>query len=1341
MLDPQRPLADYLDDFVHGVLSESDAARVQAWLDTAPEAPALLAAARRRRMTLLQLPPAEASEPLIQRTLERLNQPVTRRAPRVLKAAQLLAAIAALAMIAIAGANLYYYQLRPSPYSVRLIGQAQWLSGTQTSLRLAVMNEQSEQALADIPLSVSLIDPLRKRSVSLASFRTRTDSLPAPRLELPNWEPGNYLLRVSAETPDGTRVLEESVQLRRSTKLYLTTDKPIYQPGQLIHMRALALRRPDLKPAQNESVEFKLFDSKNNAIFKRRIETSKFGLAATDCQLATEINTGDYRVECVINDTTSVRTIKVEKYVLPKFKLNVTLDRPFYAPTDKLAGKLVANYFFGQPVKGGAVQLELRTTDVTNHLLERQTLQTDDQGRADFTFTLPEKLYGREQDSGHARVQLFATVTDTAGQSYSTVTTRLVTSEPLQIEVIPEGGALVRGLANVIYLHASYADGRPAETTIRINGEQQTVQTNALGVGQFELTPDTEQVNLTVVATDAAGKTARRHVTLACDAVPQDFIVRPNQAVYRAGDTMTLTVQGGGVEPVFIDLMKDGQSVLTETVDLNAGQGNLTIDLPPELFGSLQLVAYRMSKAGLAVRKSRLIFVESTQQLQLQGSLDQPVYRPGETAKLTFQLQDAAGRPTPGAISLAGVDEAVFAVLQQRPGLEQAFFLAEQELLRPIYTIYPDWTPAVTRNNLAPERAMLEQAVFALTAYSGQNETFFGTTYRRRDVMMERSADDINDNQPVFRASPFSLVTSTYPTQQMESYERRQQGLQAVTIAWFITFSTLFVCGMTTFAVLRPKAFVVSMAVMLVLLVCSVPLLLIGFFLSPSARFSVGVKAEYKSTESRHPLMDGEEASGAEGVSPSAPPRVRQMFPETLLWQPELITDEKGRATLDIDLADSITTWRISASAVSAAGQLGETQIPIRVFQPFFVDLNLPVALTRNDEVSVPVVVYNYLDQPQTVEVTLEEQPWFTLLATRADDAPAWKQTLTLQPSEVRSIEYRLKMLTVGEQQLQVTASAGNIADAVKRSVTVVPNGTLVEAFRNETLPPKNAPIAWEVTVPGDAIPGSVQAFVKIYPSGFSQLVEGLDAIFQMPYGCFEQTSSTTYPNVLALDYLRSTKQSVPQVEAKARQFIHLGYQRLVMFEAPGGGFDWFGRAPGNRTLTAYGLLEFVDMSRVHDVDPKLIDRTRAWLLAQQQPDGTWEPESHMLNDGLANSVNRSDSARLAATAYIARALFHSAPRETRTAQVQRQFQLTADYLLAQRPATIDDPYVLAMVALALGEFNPQQPELAAYLDRLVALKHEIGQQVYWQQPENAARPFHATGVSGHVETTALATL
>src|SRR4029077_6823876 len=189
------------------------------------------------------------------------------------------------------------------------------------------------------------------------------------------------------------------------------------------------------------------------------------------------------------------------------------------------------------------------------------------------------------------------------------------------------------------------------------------------------------------------------------------------------------------------------------------------------------------------------------------------------------------------------------------------------------------------------------------------------------------------------------------------------------------------------------------------------------------------------------------------------------------------------------------------------------------------------------------------------------------------------------------------------------------------RRLEAVWNGTLAQ--------PARIPL----TMPGNAIEGSPRLLVKIYPSGFSQLVEGLDAIFRMPSGCFEQTSSTTYPNVLALDYLRRTKKSVPAVEAKARQFIHLGYQRLLGFEVPGGGFDWFGRPPANRTLTAYGLMEFQDMARVHEVDPRLIERTRKWLLDQRRQDGSWPSEGRMLNDGLAGSVQRGGQHDLGTTA------------------------------------------------------------------------------------------------------------
>ncbi len=464
---------------------------------------------------------------------------------------------------------------------------------------------------------------------------------------------------------------------------------------------------------------------------------------------------------------------------------------------------------------------------------------------------------------------------------------------------------------------------------------------------------------------------------------------------------------------------------------------------------------------------------------------------------------------------------------------------------------------------------------------------------------------------------------------------------------------------------------------------------------------------------------------GTKNPDQAAPPRVRSYFPETLLWKPELITDDQGHLPpLTIHLADSITTWRLSASAVSADGRLGATQRPMKVFQPFFVDLDLPVHLTRGDEVGVPVVVYNYLDKPQTVKLTLTEGKWFTL------SGPA-EQTIELAPGEVRSTRYTVKVQRVGSHPFKVTAQSGAVGDAIEREVDVVPDGRKVEAAHSGSL---DRPATHTLEVPAEVIEGSVKAFVKLYPSSFSQVVEGLDSIFRMPYGCFEQTSSTTYPNVLALHYLRSTKQSAPQVEARARQYIHLGYQRLVGFEVPGGGFDWFGRPPANRTLTAYGLMEFEDMAKVHDVDPNLIARTRSWLLAQRKADGTWEPDGQRLHEDPAG--RDAKLARLGATAYIAWAVFGDGKTGTPAGP-------TLDYLLSHEPPTIGNDHVLALVCHALLSIDPTGKEAGEYVQELLrrAKKSEDGKHAWWEPPAGRRTLFYAGGDSARIETTALAAL
>ena len=84
----------------------------------------------------------------------------------------------------------------------------------------------------------------------------------------------------------------------------------------------------------------------------------------------------------------------------------------------------------------------------------------------------------------------------------------------------------------------------------------------------------------------------------------------------------------------------------------------------------------------------------------------------------------------------------------------------------------------------------------------------------------------------------------------------------------------------------------------------------------------------------------------------------------------------------------------------------------------------------------------------------------------------------------------------------------------------------------------------------------------------------------------------------------------------KAEQYLNVGYQRLLTFERPGGGFDWWGSGEPLVWLSAYGLQEFNDMAKVYPIDRGVIDRTQAWLMKQQAADGTWyEDRRHPQRD------------------------------------------------------------------------------------------------------------------------------
>ncbi|TMW41505.1 hypothetical protein DOY81_013417, partial [Sarcophaga bullata] len=118
-------------------------------------------------------------------------------------------------------------------------------------------------------------------------------------------------------------------------------------------------------------------------------------------------------------------------------------------------------------------------------------------------------------------------------------------------------------------------------------------------------------------------------------------------------------------------------------------------------------------------------------------------------------------------------------------------------------------------------------------------------------------------------------------------------------------------------------------------------------------------------------------------VSPKAQSKhilkYRKKFPETWIYDNYFINESTTELTLEIP--DTVTTWRITAFTNNDITGFGIVNKPtdITTIQPLFISLNLPYSVKRGEIISIPVTIFNYLNQTVDVEVVLynDEQEFY----------------------------------------------------------------------------------------------------------------------------------------------------------------------------------------------------------------------------------------------------------------------------------------------------------------------------------------------------------------------------
>ena len=248
----------------------------------------------------------------------------------------------------------------------------------------------------------------------------------------------------------------------------------------------------------------------------------------------------------------------------------------------------------------------------------------------------------------------------------------------------------------------------------------------------------------------------------------------------------------------------------------------------------------------------------------------------------------------------------------------------------------------------------------------------------------------------------------------------------------------------------------------------------------------------------------------------------------------------------------------------------------------------------------MPVVVYNYLDRRrQTVRVELPDADWFALTG----DADA-------RTGAGRRRSQGDRAPRQGHEGRHAQAAHDRTGRQLRRRHRArdrhrVPDGRESKRSQRRARPAGGHHAR---PCPPDAIEGSVKAFVKLYPSGLQPAGRGArrhlpDAARLLRADLLDDVSQRPRPRLPAAEPASRPRASRRRRGSTSTSAI----SGSSASRCSGGGFDWYGRARRRTTLTAYGLMEFEDMAKVHDVDPSLIARTRDWLIKQRRNDGSWD--------------------------------------------------------------------------------------------------------------------------------------
>ncbi|MEY2429180.1 MAG: alpha-2-macroglobulin, partial [Verrucomicrobiota bacterium] len=524
---------------------------------------------------------------------------------------------------------------------------------------------------------------------------------------------------------------------------------------------------------------------------------------------------------------------------------------------------------------------------------------------------------------------------------------------------------------------------------------------------------------------------------------------------------------------------------------------------------------------------------------------DRPQYEPREEGTFHITTRDDHGKPVPAEVAFSLVDESVFYIQQDYAGDPRQFYFGTK------------------RQQFVQTQSTMNQKSYA-KLIKGENEQLIDE--RERDELLHRRRAGSRDQDAFYS----------------EDYKNKDRfAFDAVNGDKLETLSD---------SSATRKMYGVSGGIG-------------GLAMAKAARGENRPMAAASPISALGLRLD--EPKESPGQEPAV--QVRTDFRSTILWQPDLTTDEEGKATVKIKYPDSLTGWKATARVVSQANQFGIADATTRTKQPLIVRLQAPRFFLVGDTVTLSAVLNNNTDEAMEVKVGLDVTNvaqaslpagsgsiLLPIESSRRDAAqPAgWKPALLSVPAhgEARA-DWIAVVKTAGEVKLKVTGRGNKYADAMEKTYVAYEHG--IEKFIAKSGKARGDDITVKLDLPKERKAGSTMLTVQVTPSMAVTMLDALPYLIDYPYGCTEQTMSRFLPAAITAKTLHDlglqpedimgrvfggiepahAAATHPRGKKDLQQLddiVKAGLDRLYDFQHSDGGWGWWKQGASDHWMTAY---------------------------------------------------------------------------------------------------------------------------------------------------------------------------